>query len=221
MYHQIKNEKEAHYVFKIVIVGDGAVGKTTYVNRHLTGEFRKEYLATVGAEVHPLVFYTNFGPVLLNIWDTAGQEVFGGLRDGYYIGAHAAIVMFDVSSRETYKNVPVWYRDIVRVADTIPMVLVGNKCDIKDRKVRAKQITFHRRKNIPYYEISAKSNYNFEKPFLSLVRKLTGKPSLNFTVAISLVPPIIQINQKEMQKNQEDLEQASKVPLPTCDEDDF
>ncbi|KAJ3449499.1 gtp-binding nuclear protein ran [Anaeramoeba flamelloides] len=221
MFNQIQNEKEVQHVFKIVIVGDGAVGKTTFVNRHLTGEFRKEYLATVGAEVHPLVFYTEIGPVLLNIWDTAGQEVFGGLRDGYYIQAHGAIVMFDVTSRETYKNVPVWYRDLVRVADKIPMVLVGNKCDIKDRKVRAKQIIFHRRKNIPYYDISAKSNYNFEKPFLYLIRRLTGNHSLNFTVAPSLAPPIIQINQKDMQKNEQELEEATKIPLPQEDEEEF
>jgi GTP-binding nuclear protein Ran len=58
------------------------------------------------------------------------------------------------------------------VCENIPIVLVGNKVDVKDRKVRAKQITFHRKKNLQYYDVSAKSNYNFEKPFLWLARRL-------------------------------------------------
>jgi hypothetical protein len=82
--------------------------------------------------------------------------------------------MFDVTSRMTYKNVPNWHRDVLRVCPNIPIVLCGNKVDIKDRKVKAKQITFHRKKNLQYYDISAKSNYNFEKPFLWLARKLAG-----------------------------------------------
>ena len=104
--------------------------------------------ATLGVEVHPLVFYTNRGPIRFNVWDTAGQEKFGGLRDGYYIQGQCAIVMFDVTSRVTYKNVPNWHRDLVRVCENIPIVLCGNKVDIKDRKVKAKSITFHRKKNL-------------------------------------------------------------------------
>ena len=105
-------------------------------------------IATLGVEVHPLVFYTNFGTIKFNVWDTAGQEKFGGLRDGYYIGANCGIIMFDVTSRVTYKNVPNWHRDLVRVCEDLPIVLCGNKVDMKDRKVKAKQINFHRKKNL-------------------------------------------------------------------------
>jgi GTP-binding nuclear protein Ran len=94
--------------FKLILVGDGGVGKTTFVKRHLTGEFEKKYVATLGVEVHPLLFHTNRGPIRFNVWDTAGQEKFGGLRDGYYIQGQCAIIMFDVTSRVTYKNVPNW-----------------------------------------------------------------------------------------------------------------
>ena len=109
------------------------------------------------------------------------------LRDGYDIQAQRAIIMFDVTSRVTYKNVPNWHRDLVRVCENIPIVLCGNKVDIKDRKVKAKSIVFQRKKNLQYYGISAKSNYNFEKPFLWLARKLIGDPNLEF-VAMPLLP---------------------------------
>jgi GTP-binding nuclear protein Ran len=77
--------------FKLILVGDGGVGKTTFVKRHRTGEFDKKYVATMGVEVHPLPFYTNLGSVIFSCWDTAGQEKFGGLRDGYYIGGQVNI----------------------------------------------------------------------------------------------------------------------------------
>jgi len=149
--------------WKLLLVGDGGVGKTTFVRRHRTGEFEKRYIATMGVEVHPINFHTSYGQIIYNVWDTAGQEKFGGLRDGYYINGQAAIIMFDVTARLTYKRVPNWFRDITRVCENIPIVLVGNKVDVKDRKVTIKQITFHRKKNLQYYDISAKSNYNFEK----------------------------------------------------------
>ena len=69
--------------FKCILVGDGGVGKTTFVKRHLTGEFEKKYIATVGVEVHPMNFSTTRGVIKLNVWDTAGQEKLCGLRDGY------------------------------------------------------------------------------------------------------------------------------------------
>jgi GTP-binding nuclear protein Ran len=169
--------------FKLILVGDGGVGKTTFVKRHRTGEFEKKYVATMGCEVHPIPFYTNLGPVIFNCWDTAGQEAFGGLRDGYYIGGQAAIIMFDVTARVTYKSVPHWHRDLVRVCESIPICLCGNKVDCKDRKVRPKDIQFHRKKNLQYYDISAKSNYNFEKPFLWICRKLTANTNCVFTEA--------------------------------------
>lgn len=124
------------------------------------------------------------------------------------IHGQCAIIMFDVTARLTYKNVPTWHRDLCRsvskislfilgwisfneflgvvltltgscalncrVCENIPIVLCGNKVDVKNRQVKAKQVTFHRKKNLQYYEISAKSNYNFEKPFLYLARKLAG-----------------------------------------------
>jgi GTP-binding nuclear protein Ran len=205
--------------FKLVLVGDGGVGKTTFVKRHLTGEFEKKYVATLGVEVHPLSFHTNRGQIKFNVWDTAGQEKFGGLRDGYYIQGQCAIIMFDVTSRITYKNVPNWHRDLVRVCENIPIVLCGNKVDIKDRKVKAKSIVFHRKKNLQYYDISAKSNYNFEKPFLWLARKLIGDPNLEFVAMPALAPPEVHMDPNMAQMYEKELEIAQQTALPEEDDD--
>ncbi len=99
-------------------------------------------------EIQTLVFYTTRGPIRFNVWDTAGQEKLGGLRDGFYFQSQCAIIMFDVTDIVTYKNVPNWQRDLVRVCENIPIVVCGNKVDIKDRKVKAKSIAFHRKKNL-------------------------------------------------------------------------
>ncbi|KAI4165914.1 MAG: hypothetical protein LQ342_000345 [Letrouitia transgressa] len=209
---------QAPPTFKLVLVGDGGTGKTTFVKRHLTGEFEKKYIATLGVEVHPLAFTTNYGGIQFDVWDTAGQEKFGGLRDGYYINGQCGIIMFDVTSRITYKNVPNWHRDLVRVCEQVPIVLVGNKVDVKERKVKAKTITFHRKKNLQYYDISAKSNYNFEKPFLWLARKLVGNPALEFVAGVALAPPTVQVDEALLQQYNKEMEDAANHPLP--DEDD-
>ena len=205
--------------FKLVLVGDGGVGKTTFVKRHITGEFEKKYIATLGVEVHSLVFHTQRGRIRFNVWDTAGQEKFGGLRDGYYIQGQCAVIMFDVTARVTYKSVPNWHRDLVRVCENIPIVLCGNKVDIKDRKVKAKSIVFHRKKNLQYYDLSAKSNYNIEKPFLWLARKLIGDPNLEFVAAPAVAPPEIQMDPLWRQKIESELQEAQNTALPEDDED--
>lgn len=134
--------------FKLVLVGDGGTGKSTFVKRHMTGEFERRYLATMGVEVHPLKFHTSRGPLCFNVWDTAGQEKFGGLREGYYIQAQCALIFFDVTSRTTYKNVPHWYRDLNRICGHIPIVLCGNKIDVKNCRIKPRTSDFYSKKNM-------------------------------------------------------------------------
>lgn len=93
--------------------------------------------------------------------------------------------------------------------------------EIKDRKVKAKQITFHRKKNLQYYDISAKSNYNFEKPFLWLARKLLGDPNLEFIAAPALAPPEVQMDPEQVRQAEADLAAAQNAPLPEDDDDDL
>ena len=109
-------------------------------------------------------------------------------------------------------------RDLVRVCENIPTLLRGNQVDIKDRKVKAKSIVFHRKKNLQYYDISAKSNYNFEKPFLWLARRLIGDPNLEFVAMPALAPPEVVMDPGLAAQYKHDLEVAQTTAL--LDEDD-
>jgi GTP-binding nuclear protein Ran len=129
--------------------------------------------------------------------------------------------MFDVCSRITYQNVPKWYKDLVRVCENIPIVLVGNKVDVKDRKVKAKQITFHRKKNLQYYDISAKSNYQFEKPFIWLLRKLVNDANLILVEAPVLEPGEFTIDTEQIQSMNQELVDAANMELPEGEDDEF
>jgi len=127
--------------------------------------------------------------------------------------------MFDVCSRITYSNVPKWYKDLTRVCENIPIVLVGNKVDVKDRKVKAKQITFHRKKNLQYYDISAKSNYQFEKPFVWLLRRLTNDPNLMLVEAPVLAPVEVAFDADQQRAIELETQQAAEMALPEEDEE--
>ncbi len=175
--------------FKVVLIGDGGVGKTSFVKRLSTGDFEAKYVATLGVHVHSLVFYTNRGPIKFNVWDTAGQEKCGTLRDGYYVQAQGAIIMFDVTSAITYKNVRLWYNDFTKRFRDIPVFLAGNKAEIKDRKIRDQHIQFFRNQpNVKYHDISVKTNHHLEVPFLYLARKLSKDHQLHFVEAPALWP---------------------------------
>jgi GTP-binding nuclear protein Ran len=167
--------------FKVVIAGDGAVGKSCFVRRALGRPFETNYTPTLGVEVHPLLLKTTKGNIVLNLWDLAGEEKFGGLRDGYYIGAQAALLVFSVTDRKSYKSVPMWHRDVCRVAESVPMVLVGTKNDaVGERRVSPKHILFHRKKNLRYVEFSAKRTVREQllRPFWLLARSLINDQTL-------------------------------------------
>ncbi len=115
--------------FKLVILGDGGVGKSTFVRRPVMGIFETGYYPNTSLALVPVTFHTNPGPVEFVMWDTVGQEKTGDLKQLYYIDSDCAIIMFDLTGRETLKSVQKWERDLRRVCPDIPIVLVGNKCD--------------------------------------------------------------------------------------------
>mmetsp|Transcript_5146 Transcript_5146/g.4365 ORF Transcript_5146/g.4365 Transcript_5146/m.4365 type:complete len:130 (+) Transcript_5146:279-668(+) len=129
--------------------------------------------------------------------------------------------MFDATSRQSYKDVPFWFKNVIRVCENVPICLVANKIDEKERTVKSKMVVFHRKKNLQYYEMSALGNINVEKPFLYLLRKLAGSPDLAFSSAPLLKAITIKVDEKWIEQQAKDFEIANQPILPDDDEDDF
>ncbi|EEQ81740.1 hypothetical protein NCER_101711 [Vairimorpha ceranae BRL01] len=176
--------------YKICLIGDGGVGKTTYINRVLDGTFCKEYIATIGVACHPATFWISaHESIVFDVWDTAGQEKHAALKDIYYLEADGAIFFYDVTSRVSANNLSTWMRNFKNVVGNKPMVIVANKIDCTDRKANRKSILQSARDyDYDYCEISAKTTYNFAQPFLLLARRLYNNNSLVFVSNINLQP---------------------------------
>ena len=115
------------------------MGKTTFVKRHLTGEFEKRYVATIGVEIHSLNFSTNLGEIIFNVWDTAGQEGYDEMRKMSYMDTDVFLVMFALDNRTSFANVrSAWLPELQGFADSgvasgkAKIVLVGTKSDVRD-----------------------------------------------------------------------------------------
>ena len=201
----------------MILVGDAGVGKTCFLNSYRKGEFAERYKATLGVEVHDLPFSTNFGQIYFRCWDISGQVKLGGPSDHYYFQGNAAIIMFDVTSRPTYKNVQNWHTELVRVCGNIPVVLLGNKVDARDRQVEARDITYLRKKSLQFYDVSAKRNFD-QKPFLYLAKRLTGQP-VKFISDSEVFPPDFEMPSDLASKLEAELDEAFNLPLPMDGDD--
>lgn len=151
--------------YKLVLIGDGGVGKSTYLKKLIYRKFEQKYVATLGVEVHPFMFDGS----KFNIWDCAGQEKLGGLRDGYYIQADCAIVMFDWSNKLSIRNVSNWVRDFVRVCPDKPYIIVGNKANLMNPQAWNQSLISIKD---PIISIDTKNNQNTQEPFNNLLTKL-------------------------------------------------
>ncbi|KAF2354272.1 Small GTP-binding protein domain [Trinorchestia longiramus] len=179
--------KAAGASYKIVLVGDGCTGKTSYVARICREGFYTDYSATMGYETTQVLVNTSVGDKSLVLWDTAGQEKTGPLRDHYYVGAQGAILFLDVTSKVTYKNIPEWHRDVTRVCgDNIPVVLFANKIDIKERKVKEKIINYHTKhpNTMILVQGSVKERIHLNKPVEFLLQRITNNEQLKIESAL-------------------------------------
>ncbi len=152
------------YLFKIVVLGEGAVGKTAIVTRFSHGFFRTDYKTTIGSQfaVKNIDIQNDDGSrntVKLQIWDVAGQSRFQILRPMYYRGSSGGIIVFDVTRRRTFIVLEEWLEELEKaVGRKIPLVLVANKTDLPDRVVEpAEGKAFADSHEMPYMESSAKT----------------------------------------------------------------
>jgi GTP-binding nuclear protein Ran len=125
--------------FSIIFVGDSGVGKTTFLQRHLTGVFEKNHIATIGSPETVLSFPTNKGEITLTVIDHAGSEK---LSSESVARSHAGIVFFDTMSEKSYDNASNWIGELrALMGEKYPIILVGNKVDCNGRKVKPADIT--------------------------------------------------------------------------------
>lgn len=153
-------------VFKVILVGDGGVGKSSFLKKLFNPDsFEPRYIPTLGVQIYSYHFETDEGSIQFQVWDTAGQEKLSGLRDGYYHEADAAIIMYDTTSKLSYKSVNDWKNDIEKTCKKLPIVIVGNKCDIPKQKS----------KDLRTILISSKTGSSIKQPFVHLTRELTKR----------------------------------------------
>lgn len=142
-------------VYKISIIGDAYVGKSSIVERYIYGSHTPDnYSCTIGVEFHNKDVQINNKDCRLQLWDTAGQERFRALASTYYRNSNAAIIVFDLSNMESYNNVITWYTTI-RKYSNCPLYLVGNKSDSKSRCVTPDMIKHLLELFIEYHETSS------------------------------------------------------------------
>lgn len=163
---------------KVVLLGDGGVGKTSIVNSYFKKPFQGSYKMTLGTEFR----IKRVGNHVIQIWDLAGQPIFSSVRSTYYVGALGAILAYDVTKQSSYDNVPHWLEEFdYHKGEKVPIVLVANKVDLRDTtkclttedglKLKEK-LEETKTFSVTYVETSAKTNHNIESIFNTMIERI-------------------------------------------------
>lgn len=161
--------------FKLVLLGESAVGKSSLVLRFVKGQFQEYQEATIGAAFLTQTVCLDDTTVKFEIWDTAGQERYHSLAPMYYRGAQAAIVVFDITSAESFARAKTWVMELQRQASpNIVIALAGNKADmVNNRAVEAQEAQAYADDNrLLFMETSAKTTMNVNEIFMAIAKKL-------------------------------------------------
>ena len=167
-----KDKSEINFIdFKIILVGDVAVGKTSIIGRYINNSFDKDYKCTIQAEQQTkIIKEDNNTSVRLNIWDTVGQEKFRSITRQFYRDCQGAIIVFDLTQKKTFDYIPTWIIEIKNYGnnDTI-IIILGNKSDLtKEREILPNDIKKELNDEYLYYEVSAKNGNNISMAFDTL-----------------------------------------------------
>ena len=169
---------------KVVICGDFAVGKTTFVRSFLNSDNRvlKGYKPTIGVDIGRKTFKIDSKRIILQIWDLSGQQAFKAIRPQFYKRSDGSILVFDVTRKKSFDHLTLWLEELLEQTGQIPVVLVGNKIDLKEKcaevissqeaQAFANHISTLTGKDTPYIEASATERQNNLEPFVLLGRLL-------------------------------------------------
>ncbi|XP_075516179.1 ras-related protein RABA4d-like [Primulina tabacum] len=163
------------YVFKIVLIGDSAVGKSQLLARFARNEFSLESKATIGVEFQTKTLVIDNKTVKAQIWDTAGQERYRAVTSAYYRGAVGAMLVYDMTKRQSFDHMARWLEELRGHADkNIVIMLIGNKCDLGTlRAVPTEDAQeFAERENFYFMETSALEATNVESAFMTILTEI-------------------------------------------------
>ena len=169
------SDEDYEMMIKIILIGDSAVGKTNIMNKYLKGTFNENTKATVGVEFGSKLFNIENHKIKARIWDTAGQEKYKAITGAYYKGSKGAFVVYDITRKETFESTDKWINDLKVTADPkINIILIGNKCDLEDKREVLKDQGEEKAKSFgcAFLETSALSGDNIDKGFEMMVSEI-------------------------------------------------
>lgn len=155
-------------VLKVVVAGDGNVGKTSLIRRFCEGRFEQSRVATIGVDFQTQRVELPSGPIKLSIWDMAGQERFEVMRGGFYRGSLAAALVYDLTEPDSLQHLDRWREEIIKVVETVPMLVVANKRDLAPEAPLAAGESFAERIGAKHLATSALTGAGVEKLFQGL-----------------------------------------------------
>ncbi|GKT22855.1 Small GTPase like protein [Aduncisulcus paluster] len=165
--------------YKVVLLGDSGVGKTSLVLRFVKNEYKAEVLSTIGAAFFAKTVQTSQGTVKFEIWDTAGQERYRSLTPMYYRDASSIVVAYDITDEHTFRIAQNWVDEVTAMTgDDVVIILVGNKsdCSATDRAIdRSTAESYAAEKSLLFVEASAKTGACVNDIFVSIAEKLVGR----------------------------------------------
>ena len=160
--------------FKLIIIGDAGVGKSSILKRAVKNIFEESYQATIGFEFLLMHFQVNDLKIKFQIWDTCGQEMYRSLVQGFYHNTSLALLVYDINKKPTFESLDIWLKDLKQHTEQdLPVFIVGNKNDL-DRNVTEEEAKeFKKVNNIVYFaECSAKRGYNVKEIFFEAAKYL-------------------------------------------------
>ena len=171
------------YLFKIIVLGDCAVGKSNILSKYSKNIFNKSSKSTIGVELFTKFFRYEDKIIKVNIWDTAGQERFTSMITTYYKGAKGALLVYDITRKNTFDNIENWLKELISInSKNICISLIGNKSDLSLlRQVpKEKAIEKANRYRMKFYETSALDSSNIKHAFEELITDIYNKNRNNY-----------------------------------------
>ena len=171
-------DEEYSLIFKMILIGDSGVGKSNILSRYINNSFSETTRSTVGVELSAKVEEINNTKIKIQIWHTAGQERYKSITKTYYKGAKGALIVYDITNKESFKNVDKWINDLKESGDDdVSILIVGNKCDLEaSREVTTDEVKKKAELyKMAYCETSALKGENIDNAFRTLIKIVVEK----------------------------------------------